>query len=314
MMHSSRVIALAAALLLGGWLAACDAQPKEDKLSIVATVYASYDFAKQLTADFTEECEVKLLLQPGGESHSYEPSPSDVAAIQSCDVFLYIGGVSENWVDSLLAQSSRPEGCNVKLMDTVTPVYAEADHDHAHDESHDHDAADEHIWTDPQNAQAMVAAIADAIAIAAPEQASACDAAEQTLLQELEQLDAAYTELSDATKGRTLVFAERFPFRYLIHRYGWNYVSPFSGCSSDTDASAAALSTVIQTVKDTGVKTVLVPENSTMQIADAICEATGAAVKELHSCNNISQADYDAGKHYQAFLWENLDVIREALG
>lgn len=288
----------------------------EETLTIVATVYPAYDFALQLTEQFDLQCDVKLLLTPGGESHSYEPSPSDVAAIQSCDLFLYIGGASEVWTDSLL-ETSRKEKRNLRLMDCVTPIATTHDHDHE-EEQHDHaetDLAeyDEHIWTSPKNAVAMVNAIAGQIAAASPENAEICAANEKTLCDVLNALDSDYRALADVAADKPLIFGDRFPFLYLAEEYGFTYEAAFSGCTSDTDASAATLSALITTVKEQNIDTVFYLENSSQKIADAICQATGAKPAMLHSCNNVTREEFESGKHFQTFMNENLAAIKEAL-
>ncbi len=304
----------AAAMLCTSVLFGCDStQTDEETLTVVATVYPSYDFALQLTEHFDVQCNVKLLLTPGGESHSYEPSPADVAAIQSCDLFLYIGGASEVWVEDLL--KTRSDKANLRLMDYVTPIATTHDHEE-HD--HDIDAAsvaeyDEHIWTAPRNAVAMTEAIADKIAALSPENAAVCEQNAETLCAEFKRLDTEYRALADTAADKPLVFGDRFPFLYLAEAYGFAYEAAFTGCTSDTDASAATLSALIATVKEKQIGTVFYLENSSRKIADAICEATGAEAAMLHSCNNVTREEFESGKHFQAFVQENLTVLKEAL-
>lgn len=287
---------------------------------IVTTVYAVYDMAKQLTANTAEPVTVKLLLTPGGESHSYEPTPSDAAAVQRCDLFAYIGGESEKWADKLI-QSSRTDKRNLKLMDSVSLLTEETvegmeaeEEDEAHD--HDHDASagiDEHIWTSPLNADAMLTDLRDALRLILPNDAASIDSAYDGLHTRFTELDAEAKDIRDSAKRDTLIVADRFPFRYLTSAYGWKYYAAFSGCSSDTDASAATLSFLISKVQELNIGTVFYLENSSKKISDAVCRATGAKAAELQSGNNVSAEDFKAGKHYQEILAENLDAIREAL-
>lgn len=304
----------AAAMLCTSALCGCNTtQTDEETLTVVATVYPSYDFAVQLTEHFDVQCNVKLLLTPGGESHSYEPSPADVAAIQSCDLFLYIGGASEVWVEDLL--KARSDKANLRLMDYVTPIATTHDHEE-HD--HDIDAAsvaeyDEHIWTAPLNAVAMTEAIADKIAALSPENKAVCEQNEETLCAEFKRLDTEYRALADTAADKPLVFGDRFPFLYLAEAYGFAYEAAFTGCTSDTDASATTLSALITMVQEQQIGTVFYLENSSRKIADAICEATGAEAAMLHSCNNVTREEFESGKHFQAFVQENLTVLKEAL-
>ena len=328
-MKIQKICAAAAAMLLcGTLLSGCGAQ-QNDALTVVTTVYTTYDFAKQLTAAYEKPVEVRLLLTPGGESHSYEPTPSDVAAIQSCDLFVYIGGASETWADKLI-ETSRQKKENLRMFDcvdlldeeTVEGMEPEDEHEHAHGDEHEHgDEAhghedgeiDEHIWTAPLNADKMLTAMQERLNKIAPKEQEHCDAAYEKLHDSLLALDQRAKEIHDNAKNDTLIFADRFPFRYLTHAYGWKYYAAFAGCTSDTDASPATLSFLIDKVKSENIKTVFYLENSSRKIADAVCSATGAKAEMLQSCNNVSRMDYDAGMHYQQLMTENLDAIEEAL-
>ena len=306
-----KLTALAAAMLLGaGSMTGCG----EDKpLTVVTTVYTTYDFVKQLTAEYEQPVEVKMLLTPGGESHSYDPSPADAAAVQSCDLFVYIGGVSEQWAQKLI-DSSRQKKPNLKMFDCVTLLNEETvEGMQAEDEPEGETETDEHIWTAPLNADAMLSAIHDSMNQIAPDEKEHCDAAYDRVHNELLALDARAKEISENAKNDTLIFADRFPFRYLTEAYGWKYYAAFAGCSSDTDVSAATLSFLINKTKDLNIGTVFYLENSSEKIADAVCNATGAQALMLQSCNNVSRVDFDAGMHYQALMRENLDAIEEAL-
>jgi len=313
-----KIQAIGAALLLctgtAGLVAGCGSRTDDGKMQIVTTVFATYDLAKQLTDQAGIPCTVKLLLTPGGESHSYEPTPSDVSAVQSCDLFVYIGGTSEKWADKLIANSRRDKR-NLRMFDcvellaeeTVEGMQEEAE------EEEDADEIDEHIWTAPLNADAMLNALNTQLREMAPEQADACDKAYGKIHEDLLALDAEAKEIAKTAKRNTLVFADRFPFRYLTESYGWSYYAAFPGCSSDTDASAATLSFLIQKVKDEQIGTVFYLENSQQKISDAVCKATGAKAVMLQSCNNVSKSDMQSGRHYQDFMRDNLAAIREAL-
>ena len=313
--HYLRKIASAvcAAMLCLGCMTACSASPADDgKLKIVTTVYASYDLAKQLTDGFDTEADVKLLLTPGGESHSYEPTPSDVAAIQSCDLFVYIGGTSEKWADKLI-ETSRADKANLRLFDAVTLLDEEESESMQPEEEEEDEEYDEHIWTTPRNAISMADAMRIAIDEIVSDEAEKCDISYKKLNEEFTALDEAAKEIRANAKTDTLIFADRFPFRYFTHAYGWNYDAAFSGCSSDTDASAATLSALISKVKELGVGTVFYLENSSQKVSDAVCEATGAKAVMLQSGNNVSAEDFSAGKHLQQIMTENLDAIKEAV-
>lgn len=315
-MKTRKFLTLAAALTVcGGLLSGCGTA-KDDTLTVVTTVFTTYDFVKQLTAEYEKPVEVKLLLTPGGESHSYEPTPADVAAIQSCDLFVYVGGTSETWAEKLI-ESSRQKKENLRMFDCVDLLAEETvegmEPEEEHEDEHDGDETDEHIWTAPLNADKMLTAIQGSLNQIAPKEQEHCDAAYEKLHASLLELDQRAREIHDNAKRDTLIFADRFPFRYLTEAYGWNYYAAFSGCSSDNDASPATLSFLISKVKDENIKTVFYLENSTQKIADAVSSATGAKALLLQSCNNVSLMDYNAGMHYQELMTENLDAIEEAL-
>ncbi len=311
-MKKCKFIAIAAAwTLCGTMLSGCGTQ-QNDTLKIVTTVYTTYDFAKQLTASYEQPVEVKLLLTPGGESHSYEPTPNDVAAVQSCDLFVYIGGTSEQWAEKLI-ETSRKDKENLRMFDCVDLLDEEHDEADEHDHDHAEGEHDEHIWTAPLNADLMLTAMQTRLNEIAPKEQEHCDAEYEKVHASLLELDRRAQEISENSQGDTLIFADRFPFRYLTEAYGWKHYAAFTGCSSDSDASPATLSFLIKKVKEDNIKTVFYLENSTQKVADAICSATGAKAELLQSCNNVSRMDFDAGMHYQQLMTENLDAIEEAL-
>lgn len=308
-MKHRKLAALFAALILPlSAMTGCGTPAQDDKFTVVTTVYATYDMAKQLTADMAN-AEVKLLLTPGGESHSYEPSPSDVAAIQSCDLFLYIGGASETWAEKLI-KTSRSEKPSLRLFDTVE-LLDEEEVEGMEPEEEEEEEADEHIWTSPLNADSMLTAIYGEITAAAPE--ADCKAAYDRLHAAYLALDERAQQIKANEKTNTLIFADRFPFRYLTHAYGWDYYAAFSGCSSDNDASAATLSFLIAKVNELKLDTVFYLENSSQKVSDAVCRATGAQAVMLGSGNNVSAEDFAAGVHYEDIMAQNLDAIEKAL-
>lgn len=312
-MNFKKITAFAAVFAIcAGMLTGCGGK-KNDALTIVTTVYTTYDFARQLTAEFEKPVEVKLLLTPGGESHSYEPTPSDVAAIQNCDLFVYIGGESETWAQKLI-ETSRQEKENLKMFDCVELLNEETvEGMEADDEEEEAGGIDEHIWTAPLNADKMLSAMHDKINQIAPKEQEHCNAGYERAHIDVLELDQRARRIHDNAKRDTLVFADRFPFRYLTEAYGWKYYAAFAGCSSDTDASAATLSYLINKVKDLNIETVFYLENSSQKIADAVCSATGARALMMQSCNNVTRIDFDANMHYQQLMTENLDAIEEAL-
>ncbi|MCQ2417610.1 MAG: metal ABC transporter substrate-binding protein [Oscillospiraceae bacterium] len=310
-----RLLALGCAGVLSSLLlASCGSQPQEEnQLKIVSTVYAAYDLAYQLTEDFSGEVQQKLLLTPGGESHSYEPTPMDVAAIQNCDLFIYVGGPSETWANTLI-ETTRKDKKNIRLFDYVDLLDEEITEGMQAEAEEEDTEPDEHIWTSPANADDILRAIRDGIQSAATEeQAASCNAKYDKIHEELMALDAEAREIQENGADKTLVFADRFPFRYLTDAYHWKYAAAFPGCSGDTDVSSATLSSLITKVKEENIDTVFYLENSTRKIADAICSATDAKAVMMQSMNNVTNEEFENHVHYQALMEQNLNAIREAL-
>ena len=315
MKHTGFLIALCtAAAFCMSCLTGCGGERQDGGFEIVTTVYAAYDLAKQLTADFDTPCEIRLLLTPGGESHSYEPSPSDAAAVQRCDLFVYIGGESEQWAEQMIA-SGRADKPSLRLFDSVTPLTElhEGADGAPEEESDEEPEYDEHIWTSPLNADAMLSALHDTLNTMLPDETAHCDAARDAMHADFLELDAYAQDIRDNARTNLLVFADRFPFRYLTDAYGWDHLAAFSGCSSDTDASAATLSMLITRVREEQIGTVFYLENSSQKISDAVCRATGARAVMMQSGNNVSAEDFRAEKHLQEIMRENLDAVKEAL-
>lgn len=303
------VCALFCALLAG-----CGAEPEQESegLSVVATVFAPYDFAKQLVGD---RGEVTLLLPPGSESHSYEPTPKDIIGIQNCDLFIYVGGESDAWVADVL--ESVGEGVRtVTLMDCVELL--EEEHVEGMETEHgDEDGEaeyDEHVWTSPRNAKLICEKIASALCEADPEGEAEYKAALESYSQELDELDAAFKEVVANGVRDTIIFADRFPLLYFAKAYGLEYYAAFPGCADETEPSAATVVFLIEKVREEGIPVVFHIELSNEDMADTICEETGAEKMLFSACHNVTKEQLEAGVTYLELMWANVDALREALG
>ncbi|MBQ8905957.1 MAG: zinc ABC transporter substrate-binding protein [Ruminococcus sp.] len=285
----------------------------DERIKVVTTVFPTYDFVREIGGD---QADVTLLLTPGAESHSYEPTAADVLKIQQCDVFVYIGGVSEQWVGEVLENLNTEKTEVIRLFDCVTPI--EQSHDHEHEnasDEHDHHEAeyDEHIWASPLNAIRMTQEISAAMERIDPENMGLYSSNTDTYVHKLTQLDLLYRKAVQDAQYDTLIFGDRFPFRYLVEEYGLQYHAAFTGCSSETEASASTLAFLIETIQTENVPLVLYTESSTKKIADRICEATGADSAMLHSCNNVTKQELADGVTYLSLMEQNLDVLKRAL-
>jgi len=320
--------AIVLALLIGVVaLAGCGTQekppaetPSGGKISVVATIFPPYDFARAIAGDLVAQGKVELvmLLPPGSESHSFEPTPQDIIAIQNCDVFLYVGGESDEWVNDILASMDTSRMRIVPLVDCVELVEEEIkgsmqDEEEAEEEGEEPEY-DEHVWTSPRNAKLIVQKISSALCEADPGDADIYKANTAAYLAKLDELDAQFRAVVDGAARKTIVFGDRFPFRYFVDAYGLKYDAAFPGCATETEASAKTVKGLIDRVKAEGIPVVFHIELSNEKIADAISEATGAKVLLLNACHNLTKADFDAGKTYLDFMAANVEALKEALG
>ena len=308
--------------------------PAETQLRVIATVFPQYDFVRQIAGD---RVELSMLLSPGAEPHAFEPTPRDMIALNEADVLIYVGGHGDTWVDAVVASLEREDMRRIALVDLVDTVMVEHDHDHhhghdhshdhghdhGHDHSHDHGHGhhhdhhhaelDEHVWTSPQNAILIVEALTEVLAELDPANADYFRENAAQYIEELSALDAAFAEAVAQGVRHTLVFGDRFPFRYLTDAYGLTAYAAFIGCSAETQASPATLARLIEIVQEQEIPIVFYIELSNRLIANVIAEATGARLLELHSANNVSAAEFAAGVTYVDIMWRNLEHLREAL-
>ena len=314
-----RIISAALCLLLALTpLNACSRQGDHNdngKVSVVATIFAPYDFARTIAGD---NVNLTMLLPPGAESHSFEPTPQDIIRIQECDVFIYVGGESDEWVSGVLESMDTSNMKIITLMDCVEvleEVIVEGMQDDEADFQEEQDDAeyDEHVWTSPRNAKLIVQKISEALCEVDPENAATYQANTTAYLVELDELDARFQEVVDNAVRKTLVFGDRFPFRYFADAYGLTYYAAFPGCSTETEASAATVAFLIDKVKAENIPVVFYIELSNPAIANTIGEATGAQVRLLHACHNISRDDFVAGKTYLELMGANVWALKEAL-
>lgn len=305
----------AAILITACVLAGCVDTTNTDsgKLRIITTIFPPYDFARTITGD---KAEVSMLLKPGMESHSYDPTPQDIINIQNCDLFIYCGGESDKWVDEILSSGKKPEMVLV-MMDCVNAVEEELTEGMTGEEEEHGDSDeveyDEHIWTSPVNAKLITEAISKAVCKLDDKNAKAYKDNTESYLKKLDSLDQGYRNTVDRAKRKTVVFGDRFPFRYLCDEYDLKYYAAFPGCSSETEPSAATISFLIDKVKEESIPVVFTIEFSNGKVADTICDASGAKTLLMHSCHNLSADDMEAGETYVSLMNRNLTNLREAL-
>lgn len=295
------------------------------KIRAVATIFPQYDFLRQIGGDHLE---LTMLLKPGAESHSFEPTPADMITVSQSDLFVYVGGDSDAWVETILESVDVSEKEIVTLMDCVETV-AEEDvegietHGHAHDHEDedptaadgDHEEAeqDEHVWTSPRNAVRIVEKLRDALIAVDPENAGDYTQNAADYIDRLNRLDQEFQETVDTAKRHTILLGDRFPFRYLADAYGLDYYAAFPGCSSESEASAKTIAFLIDKVKEEKIPVVFSIELSNEKMTDSICEATGATKLQLHSCHNVTRDDFEQGITYLDLMERNVQALKEAL-
>ena len=289
---------------------------KNSELSVVSTIFASYDFAKQIAG---EKGDVTMLLKPGAEFHSYEPTPKDIITISECDVFIYVGGENDAWVEDILKSMDTSDMTIIRMLDLVnkyTEETVEGMEGHEHDEDcehEDHEGWDEHVWTSPKNAIVICEAIKDAFVKINPAYADSYEENCKNYVAKLEKLHFDIDSVVKEADKDVLVFGDRFPVRYFVEEYGLRYFAAFPGCSSDTEASAATIAFLIDKVIEEDIKVVFKIELSSDSMAKTIAEDAGASVATFNTCHNITSQDFKNGETYVSLMYGNLEALKEAL-
>lgn len=289
------------------------------KISVVTTIFPYYDFTRSIAGD---KADIKLLLSPGSEPHSYDPSPSDIVAIENCDIFIYNGGESDEWVESVLDSIENKNMKIMRMMDYVDLLYEQSvEHDaHEHGEEHNHvdehehgEEYDEHIWTSVKNAEKL----SDAIYY----ELSACDSANKSIyssnrdryISKLKSLDSKFSDIVSNAKRNTVVFGDRFPFLYFVTDYSLYYDCAFPGCSSETEPSISTVTHMIDFTRDNQIPVVFYLEFSNGRVARLISEDTGAKTMRYSSCHNVTKDEFADGATYISLMEQNANALREAL-
>lgn len=298
-----------------------------NKLKVVTTIFPQYDFVREIAGDSVD---LTMLIKPGSESHSYEPTPQDIIKIQNSDIFIYVGGESDKWVDKILESMDTSNMKIISLLDCVDAVEEEIvegmedDHGHDHDEleneeeisEHNHHEEieyDEHVWTSPRNAIKIVEQIKEILVIKDQNNKDIYEANAKGYVESLIDLDKLYKEIVSNASRKTIVFGDRFPFRYLAGNYGLKYYAAFPGCSTESEASASTVAFLIDKVKSESIPVVFHIELSNEKMADVICESTGAKKLLMHSCHNITNDDFINGISYLDLMNSNAENLKEAL-
>ena len=290
------------------------------KLSVVCTNFPEYDFVRQIVGG---RADVTMLLRPGAESHSYEPTPQDIVTIQNSGLFVYVGGDSDAWVADILKSMDQSGMTVFKLMDAVDLVEEELTEGMQPEAEESESGAgagaseapemDEHVWTSPANAMKIVQKLSDTLCRLDAANADAYRASTAAYLAQLQKLDSDFRQVIDSGKRREIIVGDRFPFRYFCEEYGLRYYAAFPGCSANTEPDAATVAFLIKKVKADQIPVVFHIELSNEQMCRSICEATGAKSELLNAVHNVSDSDFKAGATYVSLMEHNVAVLKEAL-
>ena len=302
------ILALVIILLVG-----CTKTNEDEKLNIIATSFPGYDFARAVTKNI-EDVNVEMLLRPGAEMHEYEPTPKDIINIEKSDMFIYVGGDSDEWVEKILKKINPEKTKVIKLMDIVDAKLEEEVEGMEEDEyGHHEEEYDEHVWTSPVNVIKITEYLKQEIVDIDKENTKKYEDNANEYIGELNRVDAEIRQIVNNSKRKELIFGDRFPFRYFTDEYNLKYYAAFKGCSEQTEASAKTIAFLINKVKDDNIPVVLHNELSNKELAKEISKQTKTKVLEFHSAHNISKEDFKKGTTYIDLMNKNIDVLREAL-
>ena len=297
---------------------------QEKKISIVTTIFPEYDWVREILGDKAEDADVTMLLDNGVDLHSYQPTADDIIKISDCDLFIYVGGESNGWVEDALKEATNKNMQVINLLDALGSSVKEeevvegmeADEEEAEDEE-DGPEYDEHVWLSLKNATVLCEAISDALQQIDPGNKEAYIANTAAYAQKLSALDADYQAAVDAATYKTVLFGDRFPFRYLVDDYGLSYYAAFVGCSAETEASFETITFLAGKADELDLPCVLTIEGTQHKIAETIVQNTAKKnqkVLTVDSMQSTTSKDVANGTTYLSVMKQNLSVLKEALG
>ena len=293
----------------------------DNKLKIGATIFPEYDWTREILGDRLEDVDLTLLLDNGTDLHSFQPAVKDIMKVSSCDLLIYVGGESDQWIEDALKSAANPDMKTINLMETLKDFIKEEEtvegmqeKHHSHEE--DEKEYDEHVWTSLRNASVAAEVIADTLAELDPENSDIYKENLRSYQGELSSLDNEYQKTVDQSTHKTLLFADRFPFRYLVDDYGISYYAAFSGCSAESEASFKTITFLAEKVDELGLKEVFTIEKSDDRIAETVIENTrdkDQKVAVLNSMQSITSEEIADGTTYLSIMEDNLKVLKTAL-
>lgn len=350
-----RGIALLVGIIMCFNMAGCNSNTGKEKdknkykVTIMTTLFPYYDFARAVVGD-VNDIHVELLLAPGQDAHSFEPTPDDIIKIDEADLFIYNGGSIENWVEKVVDSLGNKSQIQMRMMEHLEEIgfvkeeehggnHSESDldnksvdeeqifaveeheeHEHLHEDKemqegneHNHEEVDEHIWTSPVYSMILVQDICNKLCEIMPEDKEIFQRNAGNYINQLKTIDRQFREIVEKSEHKEIIFADKFPLRYFADEYGLKYYAAFPGCSGDTEPSAKTVAFLIDKVKDKDVNGVFYLELSSQAMADVICDDTNVKKYQFNSCHNITQKQFDSGVTYLDLMRENVKALKAVL-
>ena len=319
------MIGLSIASLLAPLCISCNENSDNGKLKIVTTIFPEYDWVMNVLGEKKDEASVTMLLDSGVDLHSYQPSPKDIVTVSKCDLFIYVGGESDEWVEDVLKQAANKNMVTINLLETLGDAAKEEEliegmqgeeEEEGEEGEEEEKEYDEHVWLSLKNTKLFVETISDSLGSLDKENANYYKANADAYVANLTALDAQYEAAVNAGTQKTLLFADRFPFRYLVEDYSLKYHAAFIGCSAETNASFETIVFLANKVDTLGLKVILKIESSDGSIANAVKQATQTKDQQILTMDSIQSAttkEYKNGRNYLSIMTSNLEVLKEAV-
>ncbi len=321
-------ILLGLAVLAASGCATAGAQaPAEQtgkKLSIVCTIFPEYDWVRQIMGDKATNADITYLLGNGTDMHNYQPTADDIIRISDCDLFIYAGGESDEWVEDSVEGALNKDMKVINMLETIGSaakeeeikegMQGEEDDDDEKEEGEEEGPEyDEHTWLSVRNAKTVCGKITDELSALDPTNADTYKNNLTAYTDELDKLDSDFKALVDSASVKTVVFGDRFPFRYFTDDYGLDYYAAFVGCSAETEASFGTIVFLANKMDELGCKTIYTIENSDKRIAQTVIDSTKTKDQKIAELNSIQSVKADAGETYISLMRKNYDVLKDTL-
>lgn len=316
-MFKKLVSAVSALILPISAFCSCNAAPNSDdgKINVVCTIFPCYDWTREI-AGGSENIDITYLLDDGSDLHSFQPTADDMIRISDCDVFVYVGGESDQWVDKALENAVNKDMKVVRLMDSLSEFLEAGEHhhdEHEGEEHHEESAYDEHIWLSLNNAQLCVNDIAAALSAVDSENSQTYSDRANAYNTDLQLLDRSFHMMFDE-KHQTMIFGDQFPFVYFTEDYGIDHFAAFSSCSADMEASFKTITQLAEKVDELNADTIFAIENSDCNIAEAIVSNTADKSQKiaiLDSIQSVNKKQIEEGYSYKSAMENNYNILKE---